>query len=124
MRILIADSKTRVRFALRVALERQADSKTIGEAGDADDLIAQVRAICPDLAIIAWELPGMPIPDLIGLLHGRCGKTRVIILSGRAETRTAALAAGADEFVCMCDSPDELSSAVATCLAAISAGRA
>ena len=112
MRILIADSQPKVRFALRVALEQQPGFKTIGEAIDAEDLIAQAKAICPDLAIIDWGLPDLPIADLIHTLRNQCCNVRVIVLNSRTETREQALAAGANAFVCMCDAPDELLTAI------------
>lgn len=108
MRILIADNQPKVRFALRVTLERQPGFKTIGEVIDAADLLAQAKAVCPDLAIVDWELPGMTIAELIAALRHECRALRVIVLSSRPETREHALAAGGDAFVCKCDSPDEL----------------
>jgi DNA-binding NarL/FixJ family response regulator len=101
---------------LRVTLERQPGFKTIGEVIDAADLLAQAKAVCPDLAIIDWELPGMTIAELIDALRASCRNTRVIILSSRAETREPALVAGANAFVCKCDSPDELLAAIDVCL--------
>lgn len=115
MRILIANDQPKIRFALRVALERQSGFKTISEASDAKDLLAQVQAICPDLAIIEWGLPDLPMAELIGALRDRCCNTHVIILSGRVEMRAQALAAGANEFICMCDTPDELLTAIDRC---------
>lgn len=116
MRILIADHQPKVRFALRIALEQQPGFKTIGEAIDADDLLAQAKAVCPDLAIIDWELPALPMADLIHALRQHCRNVRVIVLSGRAETRESALEAGANMFVCKCDPPDELLNAIECCL--------
>jgi len=115
MRIIIANDQPKIRFALRVALERQPGFKTISEASDAKDLLTQAQAICPDLAIIEWGLPDLPMAELIGALRNRCGNTHVIILSGRVETRTQALAAGANEFISMCDAPDELLTAIDRC---------
>ncbi len=116
MRILIADHQRKVRFALRVALEQLPGSRTIAEAMDAQDVAEQTRELCPNLALVAWELPGLPMAELISALHHNCRSARVIVLSSRAETREQALAAGADAFVCMCDAPDELLSAIARCL--------
>jgi DNA-binding NarL/FixJ family response regulator len=118
MRIMIADSQPKVRFALRVALEQRPGFKTISEAIDSEDLIVQSRVICPDLVMLDWELPGLPISELINTLHQSCGNTHVIILSSRSEMREQALAAGANAFVCMCDAPDELLSAIDCCLKA------
>jgi DNA-binding NarL/FixJ family response regulator len=118
MRILIANNQPKVRFALRVALEQQPGFKTIDEAIDAQDLLAQAQAICPDLAIIEWGLPELPMAKLIEALRNYCDKLRVIVLSSRIESREQAIVAGANEFVCMWDAPDELSSAIARCLKA------
>ncbi len=118
MHILIADHQPRVRFALRVALEQQLGIKTIGEATDAEDVLAQTHAAGPDLALIDWELPGMPIADLVGTLRKTRIHLRVIILNSREETREQAMAAGANAFVCMCDAPDKLLMAVDRCLKA------
>ena len=116
MRMLIADDQAKVRFAVRVALERQPGFKTVSEACDAQELIAQVKTSCPELAIVDWELPGMPIIDLIGIVHQTCCTTRVLVLNSRPETRERALAAGANAFVCMGDAPEELLSAIERCL--------
>lgn len=118
MRVLIADNQPKVRFALRVTLERQPGLKTIGEVVDAADLVSQVQVVCPDLAIIDWELPGMPIAELISALRQNCRTARVIVLSGHPETRERAIAAGANAFVCKCDAPDVLLSALDACLKA------
>jgi DNA-binding NarL/FixJ family response regulator len=112
MRILIADNQPKVRFALRVTLERQPGFKTIGEVIDAADLLVQAKVVCPDLAIVDWELPGMTITELIGALRASCQNTRVIVLSSHPEMREPALAAGANAFVCKCDAPDELLAAI------------
>ena len=117
MRILIADNQPKVRFALRVALERRPGDKTISEAVDAADLMAQSLVICPDLALIDWELTGMPPADLLTQLYKTCNKVHTIILSSRAETRDQAMAAGASAFVCKCDAPEELLIAIDECLA-------
>lgn len=115
MRILIADDQPKVRFALRVVLERRPGSKQVGEAVDAASLLAQARAICPDLVILDWELPGIPASDLQIQLRKACPNLLVIALSGNQEAREAALEAGADAFVCKCDPPDQLLSAIEDC---------
>lgn len=118
MRMLIADDQAKVRFAVRVALENQPGSKTIDEARDAEDLFTHLRTVCPDLAIVDWELPGMPVEELIGIVRQMCCDTRILVLNSRPETRKPALAAGANAFVCMGDAPDDLMSAIEHCLAA------
>jgi len=117
MRILVADDQPKVRFALRVLLERQPGLKVVGEAADADDLLAQIETACPDLVLLDWELPGLAGGDLLSALRGVCPDLFIIALSGRLEVRRAALEAGADAFVYKCDPPERLLAAIADCLA-------
>lgn len=59
MRILLADDQDRVRYALRVLLAQQPGLEIVAEVYDAEDMMAQLRAACPDLALVDWELPGL-----------------------------------------------------------------
>ncbi len=146
MRILLADDQPKVRFALRVLLERQPGLKVVGEISNADDLLAQMEADCPDLVLLSWGLPGLAKRDpsasrrsepvartepsrsepsgqgLLSALRRVCPDLRVIVLSGRTEARRAALAAGADAFVSKCDPPERLLAAIADCSARGKAG--
>ena len=120
MRILLADDQPKVRFALRVLLERQPGLKVVGEATDAEGLLAQVKATRPDLVLLDWELPGLAVSEpseqgLLMALRRVCPDTFVIALSGRLEARQAALDAGADAFVYKCDPPERLLAAIADC---------
>lgn len=112
MRILIAENQPKVRFALRLLLEQQPKVNWVGEARDAEELLTQLETFCPDLVLLAWELPGLQKVDALPLLRRTCPKAVVIALSGRPETRQVCLAAGADGFVCKCDPPDKLLAAI------------
>lgn len=112
MRILIADDQPKVRFALRVALERQLGAKVVGEAIDTTDLLTQARYGCPDLILLDWELTDMPAIDVLRELRQMCAKVIVIALSEKSEMRPAALAAGADAFVSKGDPPEHLQRAI------------
>jgi DNA-binding NarL/FixJ family response regulator len=117
MRILLADGRPRVRFALRVLLERQPEFEVVGEAGNVYQLLAQVGTICPHLVLLGWELPGLSTLDSLALLHDSCPGVFVIALSGRPEAREAALQAGADGFVSKVDPPERLLVAIGGCCA-------
>jgi len=108
MRVLLADDQPRVRFALCVLLEQQPGLKVVGEASDAQDLLAQAQVTRPDLVLLAWELPGLAAAGSLPALRRICPNLFVITLSGRPAARRAALAAGADAFVVKGDAPDEL----------------
>jgi DNA-binding NarL/FixJ family response regulator len=115
MRILIADSQAKVRFALRVLLERQPGVEVVGEAASTGDLLAHAALSCADLALLDWNLAGAAPARLLSALgrdHPRLG---ILVLSGRPEARQAALAAGADAFVSKGDPPENLLAAIARC---------
>lgn len=113
MRILLADNQPKVRFALRTLLERKLGFEVVAEANDSSELWQQVEEACPDLLFLDWELAGPKVRDVLSRLHAVCPDLRVIALSGRSELRRAALQAGVDAFVCKCDSPDRLMTAIA-----------
>jgi len=115
MRILLADDQSKVRFALRVLLERQPGTDVVGEATSAEDLLAQTQTTDPDLVLLGWELPGARGADLLTNLRDACPSLVVIALSGRPEARREALSAGADAFVSKGDPPERLLAAIARC---------
>ena len=115
MRVLLADDQSKVRSALRLLLEQEPELSGVDEATDADELLAQVGMVCPDIVLLDWELPGLPHNDVLPALRARCPRLKVVALSGRPEARQAALAAGADAFVSKGDPPEKLLAAVNDC---------
>jgi CheY-like chemotaxis protein len=115
MQVLLADKRAEVRSALRLLLEQEPDVEILGEAVDTTGLLDWVRAACPDLLLLDWELPGLPVAALLPLLHQRYPQMQLIALSGRPENRQGALAAGAHAFVSKGDPPETLVAAVRTC---------
>jgi len=63
MQILLADNQPKVRLGLRVLLERQPGFKVVGEAANAEELLARIEADRPDLVLLGWELPGLARVD-------------------------------------------------------------
>ncbi|MCP4542207.1 MAG: response regulator transcription factor [Chloroflexi bacterium] len=112
MRILLADHRSKVRFALRALLEQRPGVAVVDEAVDAEDLLAQIKVACPDLVLLDWKLQGLPAIGLLPTLRRVCPRACVIVLSGRPEAREAALTAGADAFVSKVDSPERLLAAI------------
>jgi DNA-binding NarL/FixJ family response regulator len=115
MQVLLADDQPSVRFALRVLLERQPHLKVVGAAVNVDDLLDQVKATCPDLVLLSWELPGLVADAPLGTLRRNFPDLTVIVLSGRPKVRRAALGAGADAFVSKADPPERLLAAISDC---------
>jgi two-component system nitrate/nitrite response regulator NarL len=115
MRILLADPQARVRFALRVLLERQPEFEVVAEAANGEDLLTKVRAYCPDLVLLDWDLPHPARLELLSALRQVCPHLCVVALSGRLEARRAALVSGVDAFVSKSDPPEWLLAAIKDC---------
>jgi len=96
-------------------LEHQPDIEVLGEAVDVTGLLDWLRAACPDLILLDWELPGGDWSDLVSEVRACCPGVQIIALSGRPEVRRAALVAGADAFVSKSDPPECLLEAIRNC---------
>lgn len=112
MRVLLADDQAEVRSALKLLLEQDSEIAVVGEAADADALLAVTQATEPDIVLLDWELPGHRVVQVLPKLRACAPKAKVIALSGRLEARRAALAAGADAFVSKGDPPERLLAAL------------
>jgi DNA-binding NarL/FixJ family response regulator len=112
MRILVADQQSKIRSALRLILEQEPDQRVVGEANNIDSLLAMVDENPPDLLLLDWEMTRKRDADIIMFLRKLLPGIKVIALSGNPEVSSLALEAGADAFVCKCDSVDRLLAAV------------
>lgn len=79
--ILIADDHTLFRQGLRSLLERQADIKVIGEAGNGRHTLEQVRKLKPDIVLLDISMPGLSGLDMIPRIRKINPDTKVLILS-------------------------------------------
>lgn len=112
MRILVADSQSKVRRALCVLLKQQPGLEIVGEAASALELLTQTEKCRPDLILLHWRLRELTTFDLLPALRRDCPGLHLIVLSARREACQAALDAGADAFVCKMDPPDRLLAAI------------
>jgi DNA-binding NarL/FixJ family response regulator len=112
IQIVLADDQAPLRSALHFWLEQETHLHVVGEATDAASLISQITETPPDLILLDWELPGMPIGHMLPLLNQKLPNTHVIALSSRPEARQAALAAHVDAFVSKGEPPEQLLAAI------------
>ncbi len=108
MRLFIADADKELRVGLQILLHQEAGMQVIGVADKAKGLLAQVEASQPDVLLLDWHLPGMPMPELVADLQALDWSSKIIVLSVRPEDKDAAVAAGADAFFSKTGPPDEL----------------
>lgn len=99
VRIVLADNDRRMLSALRMLLSCEPQLEIVGEATNTVNLAAVSKDLAPDLILLDWELQGRPEDGLLSRLRELLPHVHIIALSGRPESASAALAAGADAFV-------------------------
>jgi DNA-binding NarL/FixJ family response regulator len=112
MRVILADDQPVVRSALRLLLNTKTHHTIIAEAATADELIAQMQTLKPDLILLDWGLPGKQPATLLAFLRERWPTITCIVLSSQPEAQTEALRAGAAFFVSKTSQPDEVLAAL------------
>jgi DNA-binding NarL/FixJ family response regulator len=115
MRVILADDQPEVRSALRLLLEEKPGIQVLAEASTTRELLQQVRDNCPDLLLLDWELPGNDPAGLISLLRALCPQLTVIALSSRPQAKPAAVEAGVRHFICKSEPPEQLLTALDNC---------
>jgi DNA-binding NarL/FixJ family response regulator len=108
MRILVADNQSSARLALCALLEQQSGWQVVGEVVSADELMSQIKDTRPDLILLDLNLPELKAEELVPILREKYTNISVIVLSGRPEMRSKALAVGANAFVSKADPPERL----------------
>ena len=112
MRIILADDQPKVRLGLRLLLEQEEWASVVGEAVEAEGLLALAEAAQPDLVLLDWSLQASAAVDLLPALRAHCPSLIVIVLSGQPGIEDHALEAGADAFVSKADPPEKLLAAI------------
>ena len=114
IRVLLIDDHAIVRSGLRLIVERQANLKVIGEAGNRIDAVAAAKQEQPDIILLDLNLPGTSGLDLIPELLGAASDSRILILTGGvdAEAHTRAMHLGAMGIVLKEKAPEVLIKAV------------
>ncbi|MBL8166470.1 MAG: response regulator [Anaerolineae bacterium] len=114
MRIVVADSQSDVRYALRVLLQlvRELHVEVIAEVMDADGLYRVLSSRTADLLLLDWSLPDLPQERRLQVVREKSPGMRIIVLSGRPEVQEQVLASGADAFVSKIDSVGPLINAI------------
>jgi DNA-binding NarL/FixJ family response regulator len=115
MRIVLADGRSKVRYALRVLLGGQQGFDVVAEAVDAEDLITKANESRPDVLLIDWDLPYLNRSKTLQTLRDDCPESCVIVMSGRPEASQEALDAGIEHFVHKTSPPELLLAVIDKC---------
>jgi DNA-binding NarL/FixJ family response regulator len=108
IKVYIVDDHPFVREGLKTFLGTQSEIEVIGEAGDGETALLEIKNIQPDIAIVDLHLPGMGGIQLTKAMKELGLFTQIIILSSYCEDDEVitALEAGALSYL-MKDSPPQ-----------------
>jgi two-component system, NarL family, invasion response regulator UvrY len=119
MRILIADDHAILRGGLKELLVSELSCATYGEAGDAPQVLAQIRSEAWDLVLLDISMPGRSGLDLLRELKQLQPELPVLVLSMHPEDQYGirALRGGASGYVQKESAPEDLIKAIRKVLA-------
>jgi DNA-binding NarL/FixJ family response regulator len=93
-------------------LELQPDLTVVGQAGTAENALAQVCQRPPDIVLLDWSLPGLHPQRLFSAMKQCCPQMLVIATSVKPEQREIALSYPVDGFLSKQLPPDEFTAAL------------
>jgi DNA-binding NarL/FixJ family response regulator len=99
MYVLLAASQAKERSALQQLLAFDSELCLVGQAGEANELLAQLQSTRPNVVLLEWELPGLGGASLVSALKRLAWPPKVVAFGERMGARQEALAAGVDAFV-------------------------
>ena len=112
--IVLIDDQAIVRAAFKSLLERNANFRVIGDAGDARTGIDLVQRLQPDVVVLDITMPGLSGIDAVVPLKKAVPTTRVLMASQHEGMKFVqqALQAGADGYLSKDSEPEELALAI------------
>jgi DNA-binding NarL/FixJ family response regulator len=115
IRVVVADDHPVVREGLRSFLSSRPGIDVVGEAGSADEVVAAVRALAPDVVLVDLMMPGGGI-EAIGRIAELPEPPRLLVLTSFVgdEKVLPALRAGAAGYLLKDVDPSDLEAAVRT----------
>ncbi|MGL5862120.1 MAG: response regulator, partial [Phycicoccus sp.] len=101
IRIVLADDHDAIRRAVGALIGSEPDLELVATAASGEAAVALAGVHTPDIVLIDLSMPGRGGVWALHEIHGAHPGTALVVLTsdGRAGTRRAALAAGADRLV-------------------------
>jgi DNA-binding NarL/FixJ family response regulator len=114
IRVLLVDDHDLVRAGLRALLERIADFKVVGEAGNGREALLKIAELRPNVVLMDISMPELNGLDATAKVAGKFPGVRVLILSMNVQENYVlpALRAGAAGYLLKNATPTEMEMAV------------
>lgn len=112
--MVIADDHAVVREGVRQVLANAHEFDVVGEASTADEAVARVAELRPEVVVLDLRMPGAMGVETIRRVHAASSVSRIVIFSMHDDDEyvTASMRAGASGFVSKEAPPAELRDAI------------
>ena len=112
--VFLAEDHAVVREGLAELIRRETDMEVVGEAGDGEDTVRQVKQLNPDIVLMDIAMPGINGIEATKQIKGIAPHTRVLVLTAydNPEFVTAVIDAGAAGYLLKNVRGKELTNAV------------
>ena len=99
--VFLAEDHAVVREGLAELIRREADMEVVGEAGDGEDTVRQVKQLKPDIVLMDIAMPLVNGVEATKQIKSNVPQTRVLVLTAydNPEFVTAAIDAGAAGYL-------------------------
>ena len=96
---LIVARPGELRDGLRALLVTTGKVGHISQADDGPATLAIIGQLCPQVAVLDWNLPAGDLPTLVRRIKAECPETKCLVLADGVEQQREAESAGADVTV-------------------------
>ena len=125
VRVLIADDFALVRDGIEIALESHPEIAVVGAAEDGRQALSRARELHPDVVLLDLRMPGHGGMEALDAFRDQLPEVRVLVLTANesADSRRAAIDAGAAGYLTKQTSEAKLCEAVLTVAGSRAVGR-
>ena len=113
LNVLLAILSVDLRLTLDLIFQEEPGMTVVASTSSTEAVLALLRTIDLDLLIVQWELPGLPVTQVLAEALTLPCPPRCLVLGKRAEDEPLAMAAGASSYFLIGETPDRLLSALA-----------
>jgi DNA-binding NarL/FixJ family response regulator len=106
--VIIASAGQDLRFAVELVFGQLPSACVVGTASEANGALALLGTAAPDVSFLDLPLAGMGGAAVVETTRSRWPDTTVVVVARDPDERERALTTGADRFVVVGNSPDEL----------------
>jgi len=90
-----------MREGIAAVVNAQRDMMVVGQAGDGQEALKQLRALRPDVSLLDWNLPIIRGEEVLGTIKAETPQARFIVISALddGDCIRRALSLGADSYL-------------------------